>query len=241
MAGVEKIQFKLLDDAEHLALVSIISPALESITVEECQASVGFHRDILQSRGVLDAAMGRIRKSELTESKKEDDSVRDGDMAYIEGAVELYLKKGSGPLFEAAVLLDKIITTAFAGVNINNNTQQSEGILRFESAMNAPDAQDAAKLLRVNSEVESVISANRLWMEKDAEQATIKESDDSPRLQPSREELRRDIRAFVHFYDYKIRKGSEFHKTVATQINGQIGELMAKARTRATLAESQAL
>ncbi len=96
MVGVERIQFDLLDNAEHLGLVSIISPALEKIRVEQCQATTRFCADILASRAKFDSAMGRLRKSELTAEKREDNGIRDEDMAYIGAAVDLYLKKRGG-------------------------------------------------------------------------------------------------------------------------------------------------
>lgn len=240
MDSITSISFKECEDAELLSLSKTMTDHAAEVMVEECPTVSDFSGDIKISSENLHAAMGRAKRQALSEKVKKNDNDRDEILDIIDGTIDLYLKKRKAAYRDAALLIRQIYDTAFAGININNNSEESVGINRFITAMQTPEAEAAAELIRIEEDLADLENYSTSYEKLSDERATMKENDNSPRLYPSRRELQLDIRAFESFLNYKIRKGSAVHIALAEKINGPIAELMTVIKARQTRNESAA-
>lgn len=240
MESITPISFKECEDAELLSLTKTITDHAAQITVEECPATVDFSADLNNSADSFHAALGRERKQELSVKVNTSDDTRDEILALINDSIDLYSKKKKPVYSKSAALIRSIYNTAFAGININNNSEESVGINRFLQGMQNSEAEAAAETIHIDEDLLDLEDATNSYDKFSEERATIKANDNSPRISPTRRELRRDLRAFESFINHKIRKGSAVHIALAEKINGPIAELMTVIKARQTRKESSA-
>ncbi len=239
MNPLGKISFKLLNDGELLDMALKIETALADVAVEECTVLPEFKEALTASRDNLNSSLGLSRKHELTEDIQQADDMRDEALALIDDAIDYMGRKRKSAYKESALLLRELYDTAFAGININNNSEESSGIERFLAALESAEAQAAVTAIHIIDEVSDLRSGHKEYITKLQERAAQKETDATPRLVPSRREMQKDIRAFEEYLDFKIRKKSLYHNSFADSLKGSIGEIMAVAQARDSRKDSE--
>ncbi len=240
MNKVGTVDFTILEDGELLKVVEVITRATSAVAREECSAVFDISREIVRSRDRFNQAIGRIVANELTEEIGDADELRGDARSLIVEAAEYNAKKRNVRIADAGKLIATICDEAFADFNLNSNTEESMGIKRFLERMSAPEAIEAADIIRIGDELEDLKSGNDSFNQLSIERTNSKASDTAPRLYPARRTLQRDIRALQQFLNFKIRKDSSFHGGITAQMNGSLSEIMAVAKSRETRKEESA-
>jgi hypothetical protein len=234
MASYLNISLDILKDEERIELANLITPIISTMTAE-VDSHISFITDEMnKSKVKLIEALGRKRKSTITVEMRDEDGVREISLEVIEDAINYFVKKRQAPLREAAELIGGLFAAAFDDVNLNNNTLQTVRIDMFLDSIDNAEAASAIKTLNIGFEIEDLKTSNSNYAEFKAERAAIKESNDTPLLEPSRRELNRDISFLENHIEYRHRKGSDAHGDLAEQIIAPITDIMAVARARAT-------
>jgi len=240
MASYLNLSLYLLKDEEKIELINAITPIIRTMTME-VDSHIHFITDeMIKSQKKLIEALGRKRKSDITGEMRNEDTLRDNSHDVIKDAISYYSKKRQAPLRHAAELIGGYFSDAFDGVNLNNNTLQTVRTDMFLDSIENEEAQEAINTLDLGFEIEDLKTSNSKFAEYKAERASIKESDDTPLLKPSRLELNRDLTILEDHIEYRHRKGSDAHRDLAEQIIAPITEIMSVARARATRKESVA-
>ncbi len=234
MIEVEPFNFRIHTDGERQNYTSRTLERLGIITPEECAIIPEFHAVLGNSSEQLSRAMGRVTNQEITKHIADQDSARDGALDFIDDTISLYEKRSSGRYSEATQILRNAYDTAFMGININNNSEQSVGIDAFLQAIAAPDVDAAITSLRLNDEISTLRESHPRYKKLIAERAKIREESDTPLLKPTRHEMFEMIRALESFLNFKIHVGSELHADIARDLNAIVTEIGAVAKARAT-------
>ncbi len=227
------INYKILNDHRRIDLISrtivILTPlAAEDSTIEELIAILKEKRDQLKS------ALGWSAKSELTERITEFDAIRDDAITMIGETARLYTKKRQANFSSAATLILAIYNDIFASVSLSNNTESTTAIDLFLEKTATEEATAALSTLRLTTEIDAIKESQPQFIALTAERAKLKESDVTPRLVPSRDELYTELKHLVSHLNYKGRRKSESHTAIIEELNGPIKEIMAAAKSEET-------
>lgn len=238
MASLLNITLEILEDEECIEIVNTIDPIIRTMTLETDQKIHFIADELLKSQAELQATIGRKRKSALTAEMKSDDDERGTETATIRAGIQFFIRKKQTVQREAALFLDSIYNDAFAGGVSENNTIQTNQINQFLSAMESEEAKQAAKIIGITSEVASLAESNRSYNEKRAERNSIRESDTTPLITPSRRNLHSDIAFLDDYLKFHHRKESAVHSDLAEKLSQAISTSMAVARARHTRKEN---
>jgi len=239
MHEVKSVKFKILTDGERLNLVKRTLDHTESITDDHCSIIPEFHTSLTQHSLQLNQAMGEVTTNDLTRKINEVDAVRDDAIDFIDDTISLMLKKRNPRHRESAKLMREIFDCSFAGINMRNNNEESVGIDLFLNAINNADAEAAIIILRITDEITTLRESQPNYVSLLSERSTLRETDTTPLLVPTRNELRRELRALESFINFKVRRGSEIHISLAQDINAVISEIEPIALARETRNENR--
>lgn len=234
MVSVEPIIIKLYNDAERLKIVSTTTPILIEIPLEIDPTLNKIALAIKRCGENLDSAMTRSLANALSKEISESDDIRDTSLSLIEEAFKHNRKKRNPELREAAEVVETIFNEAFSGINIENNTEESVGLDRFLPAMSSPEAVAAIEKLNITFEMNDLNEYHPKYKELSAQRAKMKESDNSPRILPSRKELHQNLDVMVEVVNFHVREGSSEHLAAAEKLNGVLSEITALAKARQT-------
>ncbi len=234
MHQVKSVKFHILTDGERLDLIKRTLDQTKSITAENCSIIPEFHNSLTNHSMQLGEAMGEISTNDITKKINDVDTVRDDALDFIDDTISLMLKKSNPRHRESAELMRTIFDTSFEGLNIRNNSEESVGIDLFLKAINNADAEAAIIILRITDEVATLRESQPNYISLLSERAELRKADTTPLLVPSRNDLRRELRALESFINFKVRQGSYVHSSLAQEINAIIREIEPIALARET-------
>jgi hypothetical protein len=240
MTELEKIEYNKLTDGERLDVITIITTALHGVTPELCLTTFEMNTVLKRSGVDFNNAVGRSHKQQLTGVIQGSDEKRSSAREKIEDAANYFSTNSNPALSASGIRLSEIYTASFAGLNVNNNSEESVGIERFIDLMETPEGAELVLDLYLPLDYANLKDGHNVYVEKNIERANIKENDASINLVPSRREVRRNIRFLESFLNFKVREGSEFHANLVEQLNGPISEIEAIASARETRKENLA-
>lgn len=238
MASFLDITLDHLTDEERIELVNTITPLIRTINAETDQQIHFITDEMKKSQMKLQEALGRKMKSSLTGQMKDDDKTRDEQIDIIEDGIHYNLRKKQVKLHSAAQLLNTLFNDAFGDGVSRNNTIETNQINTFLDSLKAPVAQQAVADINLTLEVKALTESHNSYVSTKAERASIKESDNTPLLAPSRRDLNSDIVFLEKHIEFHHRKGSEVHTELASKLSTPISEIMSVARARATRKEN---
>ncbi len=231
-----QINFSILSDDERISITKRIATKLASITMEQDPMLPKINGIITEKSEQLNRAIGRTRINELTEDINTNDHIRDENLQFIYNVAKLNSKKSNPLIRKAAELILALYIQA--EISLKNNTEESEGIIRFLTSLATVEGQAAITALRINDEITAIEESNNRYIALIDERITLDTSDSTPRLTPSRRELSKELNFLEDYFAFQKRQGSELHIGLIEQINGPISEIMAIAKARETRKEN---
>ncbi len=238
MAGLLNISLRDLWDDERITLVKRIRPILEAVPLESDSFIPEIITALINSSEELSKAMARIQSSKITALMKIEDEKRDDAIDMINHAIAFFRKKKDPVIKQAAELLGETYDNAFAGVSLSNNTLETNRIDIFIEDCKSIELNIALTTLDLELEFQDLTLSNPAYESLRQERASLKESDDTPLLSPSRRALHRNVSFLESYLEFKISQGSELHQSLAEELAIPFTEVMAVARARKTREEN---
>ncbi len=230
------INFSILSDDERISITKRIAAKLAIITMEQDPMMPKINGIITEKGEQLNRAIGRTRINELTEDINSNDDIRDENLQFIYNVAKLNSKKSNSLIREAAELILALYIQA--EISLKNNTEESEGVIRFLTSIATPEGEAAIAALRINDEITAIEESNNRYITLVDERITLDTADSTPRLTPSRRELSKELNFLEDYFAFQKRQGSALHIDLIEQINGPISEIMAIAKARETRKEN---
>ncbi len=240
MASLLNLTISDLLDDERITMVKRIRPLLEVLPAETDLFLPEIVSAITLTTEELSEAMTRVLASKITVLMKEADDKRDEAIDIIDDAITFYGKKRDPRYKSASSTLGEIFDDAFAGVSLSNNTLETNRIDIFLENSKTPEVQSAVETLHLEVEMHDLSVNNPEYESLRQERATLKESDTTPLLQPSRRALDRNIAFLESYLEFKISQGSDVHRSLADELSVPLTEIMSVARARKTRDEKSA-
>ncbi|MCP4988337.1 MAG: hypothetical protein GY928_20495 [Colwellia sp.] len=230
------INFSILSDDERISISRRLAAKLGSVTIEQDPIMVKITTTISEKGEQLNCAIGRTRINELTSEINATDDVRDENLQFIYHVAKINCKKSNDTIREAGEMV--VAHYKQSEISLSNNTEESEGVARFLTALSSPEGSDAIVALRLTDEVTVLTESNDKYIALVDERVAISDSDTTPRLTPSRRELNKELNFLEEYFSFQKRQGSDLHIDLIEQINGPISEIMTIAKARKTRKEN---
>ncbi len=240
MAGILDLSLRDLWDDERITLVKRLQPLLEVIPLDQDAFLPEIITAISSSSEELSLAMTRVQASKITALMKIEDDTRDDEIDMIHHAITFFGKKKDEILKEASEKLKEKYDNAFGGVSLSNNTLETNRIDIFITDCQDSETQNVIEILGLKNEIATLKLSNSNYESLRKERASLKESDETPLLSPSRRALNRNISFLENYLDFKVSQESIVHSSLVEEITVPISEVMAVARARKTREENSA-
>ncbi len=233
MHKLTKISRSLLRDGERLELLAHLITVLENCEIDDIYLT-SLTASFIQDEKDLKEAVKREQASELTAQINSLDNKRGDLLSSLRGGIRYFMDKANDDQSAAAKRLKVIYDESVKGLNLNSNSEESVGISNILTASEEPTVQADLALLLLTEDISSLKATQDLFASTTADRALIEESDNSPRLIPTRKSLHSNTTTLREILHFQSRNNSEPYRELITQLNGRINEIVTVAKSRET-------